>query len=272
MWTDAQIEAAAAAAAEKANGGKFSDPLFYKPEHKAFWRDVVRTALDAADAKPAPLAPAKPTPEEVATFSSHCVYIRSVYTLTMRIWRHSNDAERNTMEAVAPLFFEDVGQVLSEFIVNCACRVTERAVDAQGNENLTVELFLQGFPTDSDTYKKLNELYERMKRHRRTILPARNKLGAHADREIIRKGKPLGAASWKEWDDFWFGLEQFVSILNQSTTGEPFDIKAAGVTGDAESLLKALKGSQHFDALLNSENAEVQKACQQLATSDREAS
>jgi hypothetical protein len=48
MWTQVQVEAAAAAAAEKANGGKFADPLFYKPEHRAFWCDVIRTALDAA--------------------------------------------------------------------------------------------------------------------------------------------------------------------------------------------------------------------------------
>jgi hypothetical protein len=52
MWTDKQIDAAAAAAAEKANGGKFSDPLFYAPEHRAFWREVVKTALEAAQATP----------------------------------------------------------------------------------------------------------------------------------------------------------------------------------------------------------------------------
>jgi AbiU2 len=119
--------------------------------------------------------------------------------------------------------------------VNCACRATERAVDALGNENLTVELFLHGFPTDSDTYKQLKDLCQRMKKHRQKLLPARNKLGAHADRDVIRKGTPLGAASWKEWDEFWSALEEFVSILNKATTGEPFDIKAAGVTGDAES-------------------------------------
>lgn len=50
MRTDSQIEAAATAAAEKANGGKFSDPLFYSPEQRTFWREVIRTALDAADA------------------------------------------------------------------------------------------------------------------------------------------------------------------------------------------------------------------------------
>jgi hypothetical protein len=52
MFTEAQIEAAAAAAAKEANGGRFDDPLFCAPEHKAFWRDVIKAALDAAERIP----------------------------------------------------------------------------------------------------------------------------------------------------------------------------------------------------------------------------
>jgi hypothetical protein len=59
---------------------------------------------------------------------------------------------------------------------------------------------------------------------------------AHADRDAIREGKPLGAASWKEWDDFWVSLSEFVRILNEKTMGSPFDINIAGVPGDAEML------------------------------------
>src|ERR1700730_4749700 len=101
MRTEQQIDAAAAAAAEKANGGKFTDPLFYKPEHRAFWKEVIRTALDAADAVSASRK-ATPTPvskEEVQKFSEHCVYIRSVWVLMMRIWRDSDENERKLMEA-----------------------------------------------------------------------------------------------------------------------------------------------------------------------------
>ncbi len=52
MWTDNQIDAVAAAAAERADGGRFSDPLFSAQEHWKFWRDIVRTALDVADEAP----------------------------------------------------------------------------------------------------------------------------------------------------------------------------------------------------------------------------
>jgi hypothetical protein len=267
MRTEQQIEAAAAAAAEKANGGKFTDPLFYKPEHRAFWKEVIRTAFDVADAAspPGAAAASNVSQKEVEEFSAHCVYIRSVYTFMMRIWRDSDEGERKVMEAIAPLFFEDMGKVLSEFLVIAACRITDPASDRRGNQNFTLELFINSFPSDSETFKQLDALRRRMDKLRGKILPARNKLGAHADRAVILKGEPLGAASWEEWDDFWSALQDVVRILNEKTIGKPFEIDAGGVRGDAENLLKALFNSQHFETLLKSSDPAVRDACLKLA-------
>jgi hypothetical protein len=49
MPTEQEVDAAARTAAEKANGGRFIDPLFYAPEHRDFWRGVIRVALEAAE-------------------------------------------------------------------------------------------------------------------------------------------------------------------------------------------------------------------------------
>jgi hypothetical protein len=117
-------------------------------------------------------------------------------------------------------------------------------------------------------YKQLDELHQRMKKLRNKILPARHKLAAHADRETIRDGKPLGAASWQEWDDFWSALADFVRLLNQKKLGKPFEIDASNVRGDAEKFLKALKQSSHFEKLLNGEDAAVRDACIKLALSE----
>lgn len=269
MWNEKQIDAAAAAAAEKANGGKFTDPLFYKPEHRAFWRNVIRAALDTVDPTPSDDGEAKPKPnvssKEVAEFRDHCVYIRSVYTLMMRIWRDSNDGERKMMEAISPLFFEDIGKVLGDFIVIAACRITDPVDAGRGRQNFTVELFTNSFPAGSETFKKLDELRRRMDRLRREILPARHKLGAHADRDVIRKGAPLSGGSWEQWNDFWSALADFVRILNEQTFGRPFEIEAAGVLGDAETLLKFLKQGQHFETMLNGNDPKVRDACLKLA-------
>jgi hypothetical protein len=83
--------------------------------------------------------------------------------------------------------------------------------------------------------------------------------------EAIRSGKPPGAASFPEWDDFWSALAEFVRLLNEETIGSPFEIDAAGVLGDAEMLLKALRDTQYFETLLRTGDATVKSACLKVA-------
>jgi hypothetical protein len=64
---------------------------------------------------------------------------------------------------------------------------------------------------------------------------------------------------------FWGALKSFVRILNEKALGKPFDIDVAGVLGDAEMLLKALKQSGHFEALLASGDKAVRDACLNMA-------
>jgi hypothetical protein len=242
MWTDKQIVAAAAAAAEKANGGHFRDPLFYAPEHRQFWRDTVRTALDVATETLRDKGPKKSSAiaeEEVRQFCDHCVYIRSVFEVTRRLFLESDQAERDAMQAVAPRIFEDLSQVLTEFLVIAACRITDPPIQG-GNENFTIGLLTDNFANDGALQAKLSVLRNRMEKHRYRLLPARNKLGAHADRITIKKGEPLGAAKWDEWDQFWIDLSAFVSLLHEHVFGTPFEIRATMVRGDAEMLLKKL--------------------------------
>jgi hypothetical protein len=162
------------------------------------------------------------------------------------------------------MVFADVGQALSEMMIIAGCRITD-AANSGGNENFTVELFANSFASDPGTYKQLDALHQRMKKLRTKILPARNKLGAHADRDVIRKGKVLGQAGFEDWEDFWSALKHFVRIINEKTTGKPFEIDAGGVFGDAEMLLKALRQGQHFETLLNGSDKAVADACLKVA-------
>jgi hypothetical protein len=202
--------------------------------------------------------------KDVENFSDHCAYIRSVYRLATRIWRDSNEDERTMMEGISPSFFIDLGQVLAEYVILAACRITDAANDGR-NENFTIEMFVESFPANSQTCKQLQDLYRQMRALREKILPARNKLVAHADKEAIRKGKPLGHATWKEWDDFWSALRNFIRLLNEKTIGTPYEIDVAGVPGDAEMLIKSLQQSQYFETLLKSGDQAVKSACLKVA-------
>jgi hypothetical protein len=268
-----QNEAAAAELAERSNGGNWDDPRYYAPSHKAYWRARVTGTLSgkqmSSDLKRASKQQPEQTavtPAEVNEFSSHCVFIRSVYVMGMRIWRDSNESERKTMEALAPSFFSDFNNVLGEFLIIAVSRITDPAVDSKGNENFTVELLQRACPREDKRHAELEALRVRMSALREKILPARNKLGAHVDREIVRAGKPLGAASWKEWDDFWQALASFVRILNEVVFGKPFEIDAGGPFGDAEMLLKSFKQSAHFESLLHGKDTTIREACIAVAS------
>jgi hypothetical protein len=104
-----------------------------------------------------------------------------------------------------------------------------------------------------------------MEKLRVKILPARHKLGAHADRDVIRKGEILYGGTWEEWADFGSALADFVRILNEQTFGLSFEIEAGGVMGDAETLLKFLRQGQHFETLVNGDDPKVRDACLNLA-------
>jgi hypothetical protein len=159
----------------------------------------------------------------------------------------------------------DLGQVLAEYVVLAACRVTDRANDGK-NENFTVKMFVNSFPANSQTFKQLDELRLQIDQLRKKILPARNKLVAHADSQAIRQGKPLGEASWEEWDAFWSALQTFIRLLNEKTIGTPYEIDVAGIPGDADMLLKSLQQSQYFETLLKGGDQAVKSACLKLAT------
>jgi hypothetical protein len=125
-------------------------------------------------------------------------------------------------------------------------------------------MFVNGLASDPATYNQFNGLHQRMKKLRDKIEPARHKLAAHADRDAIRAGKPLGHASFEEWQEFWSALKDFVRILNEKMTGKRFDSDAGGALADAGSLLKALKQSQHFKTLLEGDDQAVADACREL--------
>ena len=87
----------------------------------------------------------------------------------MRIWGDSDHTERHLMEFTARLFFEDMGQVLREYIIISACRITDPA-RSSGHENFTIETFAQAFSSDPQTFKQLQSLQQRMLTLRQKIL------------------------------------------------------------------------------------------------------
>jgi hypothetical protein len=181
------------------------------------------------------------SPEEIKIFAEHCVHIRSVFEYALRLFAQSSRAERTAMENAAPLFFEDLAQVFADFAITSACRVTDDWIDYKGNKNLVIGHFTRAMSRYEKLHEQLSELQKSMEEHRGRIVPARNKLTAHADLETIMAGEPLGTATWPQWHRFWSDLGEFVSLVHEQVLGSPFEIRAAMVRGDAEIVLKKMQ-------------------------------
>jgi len=88
---------------------------------------------------------------------------------------------------------------------------------------------------------------------RSKIVPARNRLIGHLDRDAVMAGVPLGGASEADWAQFWDDLDQFLNLVHTRYVDPSgtFHLNDVGMISDADSLVKALKESTYFHLALN---------------------
>ena len=148
------------------------------------------------------------------------------------------------------------------------CKITDPARDPRKNDNHTIAFLLEhsDFSSDPLTLKRLSDLHDKLLAFRKKLLPARNKLISHSDRDSILAGLQLGAASDEEWNQFWLDLQDVICIMRKKAMGgPPFYLNAVAMLSDADALLKALRHSSYFGQLLDDPDPAVRAKCAKLA-------
>ncbi len=191
--------------------------------------------------------------DEIEAMANFCVHLRSV-------WRHyeilfeEGELRRTLLHRVAPTFFGDLNQVLIEQLVLQICRLTDPAV-TNGRTNLTLDYVLQevDFTGAPEQQARATALRDSIKVFRSKVVPARNRLIGHLDRDAVIAGVPLGGASEAEWTQFWEDLDQFLNLVHTRYVDPSgtFHLNDVGMISDADSLVKALKESTYFHLALN---------------------
>ncbi len=130
-----------------------------------------------------------------------------------------------------------------EYMILQVCKITDPAQDFRKNDNHTIAFLLKhyDFSSDPTTNQRLNQLGGQIQAFRQMLLPARNKLISHYDRQAILAGQSLGAGPQSEWDEFWLDLQSVVWIIYEKVIGTPFQINGVAMLSDVDGLLKALK-------------------------------
>jgi transcriptional regulator with XRE-family HTH domain len=226
-------------------------PYIFKYEYELVWApplgNVVKLRHTTA-----------PTTSEVSgadvdAFSNFCVSLGS-------IWRHhqivfdGTDLQRELLQNIAHTFFGDLNQLLIEHLILQICKITDPE-ESMGRKNLTVKFLLANsdFSTTPSELDKLKRLSDSMHNFRAKIVHARNRLIGHLDRESVLLGQPLGGADNKEWNQFWLDLQDFLQIVHKRYVDPHghFYLNGIGQLSDADLLVKALKESTYFHALLD---------------------
>lgn len=209
---------------------------------------------------------------DVQEFASHCFYMRCVFRHLETLYETSDATDRQLMHDAAPFFFEDLNHILIEHVIQQICNITdpaEQKIKGGVVVNHTVAFFVgnSDFGAAAEKFARLEELQAAMKDFRKKLVPARNKLISHRDREAILAKVDLGVAPVEEWAAFWLHLQEFVEILHQRYLGGPFNINDA--LSDTDTLLKALRHGSYFDVLIRGPDKVLAKQCMQVV--DRQA-
>jgi transcriptional regulator with XRE-family HTH domain len=198
---------------------------------------------------------------DVNAFSNFCVSLRS-------LWRHyqiifeGTDLQRELLQSIAHTFFGDLNQLLIEHLILQICKITDPE-ESMGRKNLTVKFLLNNsdFSSKRGELDKLKRLSDSMHSFRAKIVPARNRLIGHLDRESVLLGQSLGGADKSEWNQFWLDLQDFLQIVHKRYVDPKghFYLNGVAQLSDADSLVKALQESTYFHAILN-DNTLTKKA------------
>lgn len=204
--------------------------------------------------------------EDIVIFADQCVFMRSIYLHSQILFETSTDEDKVRMSRAAPTFFGDINKMFIEYMILQVCKITDPARDRKNN-NHTIAFLIQHYdvniaPTMMQRLVKLDGLLQAF---RQKLLPARNKLISHSDRDAILVGQNLGVASQSEWDEFWLNLQEVVYIIHEEVLGAPFYVNGAAQLSDADGLLKALKHGACFDQLLKGGDPALTRRCVDLA-------
>lgn len=184
----------------------------------------------------------------VKAFCEECVWARSIRTHFAALFEF-NEPRRKLLAEVANIFFHDLNLMLIDYILLQQCKLTDPASSGKDKDNLTTNYILE-LEWSSQTRRILSAKNAELMEFRGKIVDARRKLIAHLD--LSARLQPLGLGEFSESEEtrFWSALQEFVNAAHSEAIGGPYEIDAAMVDGDVQSLIHCLKeGLDYSDAV-----------------------
>ena len=175
------------------------------------------------------------------SFREQCIWLRCCFN-TFRSLYESNDETSTALRLTAWRFFEDLNEILREYIILQICKLTDPAQDGRGRHtNLSVDGVNAVLCKNKLMTPEIRGYASELLRYREFVKESRNKIIGHLDRKTIVEGLPIGEHPAEEVFRFFDNLQKYTDAVGWVVGVGPLDYQAVPGKGDVLDLIKTLK-------------------------------
>lgn len=176
-------------------------------------------------------------------FRGECIWLRICYNMNSQLF--CADTERILTFAGAT-FFTDINVIMRHYIFQRVCVITD-PVKSGKSRNLTIKAINANLLEAGLLTENITNLTEELHGYRTLILPARNKLISHLDRDAVLHGGVLGVHTEEQMKDFYENLQEYCDEVGWALGVGPLDFRCTASDGDALHLISVLNKAMFHD-------------------------
>ena len=154
------------------------------------------------------------TEREVEAFCGHCDWCFGSWLFAKSLFEDNPDNEV-LKGPVHEHFFHRLWWIAHEYWIGEVAKLDDPAKQ-RGNYNLSLDYIIQNGDWTEDVQSRLEGLKVALSSFARHLIPARNKITSHIDRNTALDQSTLGAFPKGEDSKYFESLQEFVNIVHQN--------------------------------------------------------
>ncbi len=178
-------------------------------------------------------------------FRQQSIWLRTCFNTFDALFQQEH-RPKDLLHRTAPLFFDELNNVLLEYCRLQACKLTDPA-DTWSNEaqarvesltvcNVNRDLEREGLKTQA-----IEDATAALMRYRKLVKESRHKAIAHLDKAATIANQSIGAHSEQDVIDFLDALQTYNDEVGRAVGERPLDFTGTSGAGDVWDLLKFLR-------------------------------
>ncbi len=173
---------------------------------------------------------------------AQCVWLRTCYNIFNTLYDSGDDETNELLRRTSHKFFDNLNRILHQYTWVLICRLTDKEKGGN-NENVTIQSLDSGLCKIGLMTEEIKNLSNKLHCYRELIVPARNKIIAHSDKQVALENCSLGQHTEEEMRRFFSNLQKYMDIVGSSIGVGPCDFSVPDPDGDATDLILALRNT-----------------------------